>query len=262
MPTDPVTRTLVAAQATVRGALTGRPILGLLGAAAVFPVLVGGIWAAGPPKGTDLLSVAEVLFSALFLPVILLLVCLVQGAGLLRTELEEDTLLYPLKRTVPRASLVVGKYLGFLVATLAALLPSALLGIFLGVKGGNGTQSAGTGLFEATVLLTVLGVVAYGATFELLGLLTRSALVIGLVYGFLWETFLSQVAGPIQYYTVVYYLRSAGAALVPGGALGGSPAAGSIPGVAAGLAAYALLCLIAGSAVLRYTEVRASPAPP
>ncbi|MCI4367612.1 MAG: DsrE family protein [Thermoplasmata archaeon] len=157
MATGAISRTLAVAEATIVGTLQGSAWLGLAGAALVYPLLVGAIAAAGF-SGLDLLAAAETLFSTLFLPVVLLLVCLVQGVSLFRTELEEDTLLYPLKRTVPRPALVVGKYLGFLASTLLALIPSAVFGTALAAVLGDGPTYATAGLLEAVVLLTIEGV--------------------------------------------------------------------------------------------------------
>src|SRR5580700_10738141 len=137
MQTDPVTRAFVVAETTLLGARRGTGGQGLAGAALAFPLLVLAI-ASGNFNGLDLLSAAETLFSTLFLPVVLGLVCLVQGVSLFRTELEDDTLLYPMKRTVPRPSVVVGKYLGFLASTLLALLPSALIGFAIAAALGHG----------------------------------------------------------------------------------------------------------------------------
>jgi ABC-2 type transport system permease protein len=260
MPTDPVTRAFVVAETTLLGALRGTGGLGLAGAALAFPLLVLAI-ASGNFNGLDLLSAAETLFSTLFLPVVLGLVCLVQGVSLFRTELEDDTLLYPMKRTVPRPSVVVGKYLGFLASTLLALLPSALIGFAIAAALGHGPTQPSVALTEAIVLLTTLGVVAYGAIFLLLGLLTRSALVIGLVYGFLWETFISLIPGPISQWTVVYYLRSIGTSLLPSVNWGGGAPTGSVPGTTAGIVLFAVGCLVVASAYLRYTEIRPAAAP-
>ena len=90
MPTGPLTRALAVAETTALGMLQGRGAIGLLLAALAFPLLVGVIGAESFP-GLDLLAAAETLFSTLFLPVVLLLVCLVQGVSLFRNELEEDT---------------------------------------------------------------------------------------------------------------------------------------------------------------------------
>ncbi|MGP8072319.1 MAG: hypothetical protein ACLPZM_04220 [Thermoplasmata archaeon] len=260
MPTGPLTRALAVAETTALGMLQGRGAIGLLLAALAFPLLVGVIGAESFP-GLDLLAAAETLFSTLFLPVVLLLVCLVQGVSLFRNELEEDTLLYPLKRTVPRPSLVVGKYIGFVATTLLALLPSAVIGTALGGALGKGPTVATSGLFEAVVVMTILGVAAYGAVFLLLGLITRYALIIGLIYGFMWETFVSLLPGPISQWTVVYYLRGVGFQFVPSGALGSNASTTSLVGIALGFLLFALGCLAVTSVVLRYSETPSAAAP-
>ncbi len=151
--------------------------------------------------------------------------------------------------------------MGFLVTTLLALLPSVVLGTAVAATFGHGPTVSTNGLWEAVLLLSVLGVVAYGATFLLLGLLTRFALVIGLIYGFLWEAFVSLIPGPIGQWTVVYYLRDVGAQLVSSGSLGSSTSTVSVAGVLVGFVVFAVASLTVASIVLRYTESRPAAAP-
>jgi ABC-2 type transport system permease protein len=260
VPTSALVRTLVVAAVTFRSAFFRGRGLTLLLAATVYPVVVLGISATGF-SGLDLLATAETLFSTLYLPVVLLLVCLVLGVAAFRGELEEDTLVYPLGRTVPRPALAVGKYLGFVGAAVAVLLPSSIIGTAVAAGLGHGPTTSSAGLGQAVLVLPVLGVVAYGAIFLLLGLVTRQALVIGLLYGFLWETFLSLIAGPIRELTVIYYLRGVGAWLVPGGSLGAGVAALDPAGVAIAAGLLAIGSLAAASLFLRYAEIRPAAAP-
>jgi len=255
MTTGPVVRTLVVAQATFYRSFAGTAAVALAAAALVYPLLVLAV-VRGSPSGTDLLQPTETLFSALFLPVILLLVCLVNAVGLFRTELEEDTLLYPMNRTIPRPALVAGKYLGFAAATLVVLVPSMLVGTSIAAAATSGPTFATVGLLEAIVAMTVLGVLAYGAIFLLLGLWTRHALVLGLLYGFIWETFISVLAGPVRAWTVVYYLRDLGSQLALTGPLGQGP--NDVPMATAGalLVAGALVALAIASVHLQLAETR------
>jgi hypothetical protein len=54
--------------------------------------------------------------------------------------------------------------------------------------------------------VVVLACLAYGAFFQLLGLASRSALLVGLIYGFLWEELLLLLPGQFPKLTVLYYL--------------------------------------------------------
>ncbi|MFI5038200.1 MAG: hypothetical protein ACHP93_06940, partial [Solirubrobacterales bacterium] len=250
----------VVAWATFRASFSGSTGYGVIGAAAVYPVIVAGIAAAGF-SGLDLLGASETLFSTLFLPVILLLVCLVLGVGPFRGELEDDTLVYPLNRTVPRPVLVVGKYVGFAGAALSVVLPSALSGIGIAAGFTSGPTTGSPALLETVVLLTVLAVLTYGAFFLLLGLLSRQALVIGLLFGFIWETFVSVIAGPIRALTVVYHLRGIGAQLMTTGPFSGGPSDVSVLGGSLGLLASAIASIVVACLYLQYAEILPAAAP-
>lgn len=254
MSTGPVPRALAAAEATFLGSFSGRAWVALVAAGLVYPAVVLAIAAAAIP-GIDLLATAEQLFSALFLPVVLLLVCLINGVALFRGEIEEGTAIYPLGRTVPRPALVAGKYLGFAGATLLVLLPSTVLGTGLAAALGSGPTVASSGLLEAVAGLTVLGTLCYGAVFLLLGLLTRQALLLGLLYGFIWETFISQLPGPIHELTVVYYLRGIATQLVLAGPLGAGPTGVTIAGGTAGILGTVVAALVLAALWLRYAEM-------
>jgi ABC-2 type transport system permease protein len=260
MATGPIERTLVVASVTFRSAFVGTRGVALGLSAAIYPLVVLGI-AAGQFAGLDLLGTAEVLYSTLFLPVVLLLVCLVLGVGAFRGELEDDTLVYPLNRTIPRAALAAGKYLGLVAAAALLLIPSAVVGGAIAAVLGNGPTVASPGLTEALLLLTILAILSYSAIFFLLGLLTRQALVIGLLYGFLWETFISLIAGPIRELSVIYYLRGVGTALAPTGSLGAGVSAIAPDGVVVGAIGLALGSVVLASLWLAYAEIRPAAAP-
>jgi ABC-2 type transport system permease protein len=260
VPAGTIDRTFVVALATFRGAFAGLRGIAFLFAAVLFPLLLLLIQAAAF-TGLDLLGTSESLLSALFLPVILLLVCLVLGVGAFRGELEDDTLVYPLNRTLPRRALAAGKYLGTAAAALCYLLPSTLVGTALAAALGTGPTMASPGLYEAVLLLPAMAILAYTAIFVLLGLLTRYALVIGLLYGFLWETFVSLIPGPIRELTVIYYLRAVGSNLVPSGTLGAgvaplAPAYGLL-----GALGMAIGSIVVCALILRFTEIRPAAAP-
>jgi len=248
------------AAATWRGCFAGFRALGLLAVGLLLPILVGAIASANFPD-FDLLATTESLYSTLFLPILLLLVTLVLGVGLFRTEIEEDTLVYPMSRSVPRGALVLGKYVGFSGAALLLLLPSVIVAASIAAGLGRGPTVATGSLFEALVLVTALAVLAYGAFFLFLGLLTRHALVIGLLFGFIWETFVPLLPGPLKELTLVYYLRTVGARLVTAGPLSVAPGPVSL---AAAIAVPIVFSIVAGALAtlyLRVAEARPAAAP-
>ncbi|HEV2429549.1 MAG TPA: hypothetical protein VGV64_06880 [Thermoplasmata archaeon] len=260
MSRDGIGRTTAVAWTTLRASFTGTRAIGLAGVALLFPLLVAGL-ASAHLAHLDLPGTAETLFSSLFLPILLLLVTLVLGVGLFRTELEEDTLVYAMSRSVPRPALVVGKYAGLLGAGLLLLVPSVVLSDALATGLGPGPNASTAPALSALLTMTVLAVAAYGALFLFLGLLTRQALVIGLLIGFIWETFVPLLPGPLKVVTVIYYLRTVGARLVDTGPLSVAPSGLSLGVAAVVLAAFSAAVLAIAGALLRYVESRPGAAP-
>ena len=257
---SPLVRLGVVTGAAFRASFAGATGYGVIAAGAVYPVIVAGI-AAARFAGLDLLATAETLYSTLFLPVILLITSLVLGVAPFRGELEEDTLVYPLNRTVPRPVLVVGKFLGSAAASVSVVLPSALAGTGVAAAWATGPTYGSPALLETVVLVTVLAAVTYGAIFLLLGLLTRQALVVGLLFGFIWETFVSVIAGPIRTLTVVYHLRGIAAGLMTTGPFANGPTGMSVLGGSVGLLLGAVGAVVLAGVYLQYAEIRPGAAP-
>ena len=175
--------------------------------------------------------------------------------------MEDDTLVYPMSRSIPRGALVAGKYVGYVLAALVFLLPSALVGLAVGVALNSGPQVSLDGLLPGVVVMAVLAVLAYGGFFLLLGLLTRQALVIGLIYGFLWEAFVPLLPGPLKELSLVYYLRAAGGHLVGADPSHPRPSRFSLGAAVAVPVGFSLACAALAALYLRYAEVRPGAAP-
>lgn len=220
-----------------------------LGLLAFFPaILIGGLWAHGT-EGSQLIQVYETLVVQLFLPLILLLLTLLTAVPLLRDEIDEQSISFLVTRTLGKSAIVLGKYLGYLALTLTFLIPSVLVTYAL-VAGGAGDQGATlSGVLASLLVVTVLGVLAYGAFYLLLGLLTRRALLAGLVYAFLWEFLLGNLPGVVPDLTVMHYLLTVPTYWVSSGPISAyvtslSLAAALVTPIAVA-AAYLLLALLA-----------------
>lgn len=186
--------------------------------AALPPVVLAAFLVYGV-SGADLVTGFGNVVVTLVLSVQVPLTTLIIGVGLFRTEIEEDTLPFLTLRTVARPSIVIGKYIGGWAAALTFLLPS--FGVSLAVTSAGAQGSAfPDGYISAGLVLVLVGSVAYLAIYLLLGLVTRSAVVLGLVYAFLWEFVLRLFPGHLPQITVYYYLRTAAASLTSSAPLG------------------------------------------
>lgn len=148
--------------------------------------------------GRDNFEPAELLagFSLLiFVP----LVVLVFSSTTLGTLREERTLLYFWLRPIGRWQIAVAA----LISAWIVLLPLVTIptGIFAAVVG-EGSDISGV------LAASVVGVVAYGAVFTLLGLFTQRALVWGLVYVLVWEGFIGGLSDTAGRFSIRNYTRS------------------------------------------------------
>ncbi|MGA8274994.1 MAG: hypothetical protein WB789_07795 [Thermoplasmata archaeon] len=234
---------------TYRGNFTGGRLWISALLAALPPVILAAVFAYGI-TGASLITGFGNVVVTLVLSVQVPLTTLIIGVGLFRTEIEEDTMPFLTLRTVARPSIVIGKYLGGWAATLTFLLPSFAVSLAIVAAGADGAAFP-AGCIAAGLVLVLLGSVAYLAIYLLMGLVTPSAFVLGLVYAFLWEFVLPLFPGHLPQITVYYYLRAAAAGLTSSGPLGsystsiGLAAAGTVPlAVAAG--GLLLACVVVG----------------
>ena len=131
------------------------------------------------------------------------------GTALIADEVEDRTITYLFARPIPRSSVLLGKYLSYLVCTVLLVLPSVVLVYFLVVPlGGAGAEFPS---LLADLGMLAVGLASYGAVFALVGASLKRPLVIGLVFIFGWEPGVLLFPGYLKRATVAYYLQ----ALVP-----------------------------------------------
>ncbi len=217
-----VDRVFAVIRLSLRGSIGGIRAVGLGAFAAVPALLVLAIASARPDPGA-LAGSAEGLFAVLTLPIVTMVVVLVVAVAQFRNEIDSETLVYLSDRSVGRGSLVVGKYLGALGASLLFSVPAALAPLGIAEAGGAPAYPAAVPL--AIALTAVVGTAAYVAVFLFLGLVTRSALVVGLLFGFLWEELLVLLPGGAPRLTLAFYLRRLLAGEVGSGPLAAYPSA-------------------------------------
>ena len=167
-----------------RGVLLFVLPLVLIGLAVLVRALVGD---------DDLAS--ETTLYRLGLVVIVPLVALLATSGLLAPEIDDGSIAYLLAKPVPRSTIVASK----LVVALACVvvfgsLPMLLAGLVLR------TDQPSFGLGFA--LGALVGGAAYSAVFAWLSVLTRHAVVFGLIYLLIWEGLLGGLLSGIRWVSI------------------------------------------------------------
>jgi ABC-2 type transport system permease protein len=109
------------------------------------------------------------------------LICLIAGTGAIGPEIDDGSIVYLLAKPLSRYAIVNSKLVVAIgVSTLFAAVPTLFAGL---IVAGAGSHVA----IAYTVGVLVAGI-AYSALFLLLAIVTRNAVVIGLLYALVWET--------------------------------------------------------------------------
>ena len=144
--------------------------------------------------GEDVTSAGDTLYG-LGLAVIVPLVALIATTGVLAPEIDDGSISYLLAKPISRHVIVVSK---LLVAGGCVLVFGAVPMLISGLVMAAGTPEVGLGF----ALGALAGGLAYCALFSLLSVLTRHAVVIGLVYLLIWEGLLGGLLDGVRWLSI------------------------------------------------------------
>jgi ABC-2 type transport system permease protein len=126
-------------------------------------------------------SLPSNLLGAFGLAILMPLLGLIAGTGSIGPEIEEGSIVYLLAKPLNRYSIVVTKLAVAIAVVIAfGVVPIAICGVVLTGDVGSVTVGFTVGALAAGV--------AYAAVFLLLAVVTRNAVVIGLIYALIWES--------------------------------------------------------------------------
>jgi ABC-2 type transport system permease protein len=176
------------------------------------------------------------------------------GAGALGDERRDGTLSFILLRPLPRTLLAAAKLLGAWLAAFAVVGTGALaMSVVLGIRFAN------WGTLGPLVLAVALSSLAYVSVFLALGYFTARAVLIGLVYVFIWETSMTGTIPSLASVSLMRIGLSAYTALVPVGRVYVDEVMGVVqPGVGGAVAKAAAAAVVAVAAVallLRHRDI-------
>jgi len=142
--------------------------------------------------------------------VVLPVASLVFGSGALGDERRDATLSFILLRPLPRSLLAAAKLLGAWLAAFAVVgVGAAAMAVVLGVRSGDWSP------LGPLLLGTALSCLAYVSVFLVLGYLTARAVLVGLLYVFVWETSMTGTIPSLASVSLMRIGLSAYAGLVP-----------------------------------------------
>jgi ABC-2 type transport system permease protein len=162
--------------------LRGRGRTILMGLLALLPILVAIVYRLGSQDTDQQEWTATVLFEGLIVTTLLPLAAVVYGTAVLGSEIEDGTAVYLLAKPISRAKIIAAKLLASWAATTVTVLGSGLVAGAIALAG-----EPQDGILLGFSVAIVLGALVYSALFVMLSVVTSRALIIGLVYVFLWE---------------------------------------------------------------------------
>lgn len=126
-------------------------------------------------------AVADEILYQLGLVVVVPLVALIATTGVLSSEIDDGSVVYLLAKPLRRSTIVHSKLaVSVAVVTAVAAVPTLLAGLVLMGTADGVALAYGVGAFVAGI--------AYCALFLLLAVLTRNAVVVGVLYALIWES--------------------------------------------------------------------------
>lgn len=136
-------------------------------------------------------TLAPNFLGAFGIAILMPLLGLVAGTGSIGPEIDEGSIVYLLAKPISRYSIVVTKLvIAIGVVVVFGVVPVLVSGVVLTGEVGRLTIAFGGGALAAGV--------AYCAVFLLLAVLSRNAVVIGLIYALIWETLVGGIVPGAQ----------------------------------------------------------------
>ncbi|MGB4705474.1 MAG: ABC transporter permease [Candidatus Saccharicenans sp.] len=179
----------------------------LISSAAILMALVIRIYRLAGNWTEDSQVIFQNFLMSFFLQFLIVILALFYGSSMVTEEIENRTLPYLTTRPLRRAAIIAGKYFACLTLT-TVMLFSALLAsyLILNLDSDFSIKHLLTIIRYAAVLW--LGLAAYLAFFSFLGTWLRKPVLVGLAFGFGWESVIQYFPGTTQKLSIAHYLKS------------------------------------------------------
>lgn len=158
-------------------------------------------------RGLSAYTIMSYIMSQGYIHFFLVVVTLFYGTALISDEIDDKTITYLFMRPVSRRVIYCGKYLAYLVAASLLLLPTATVSFFIAML----ADPPGEAMNHLPILfkdlgVLILGILAYGALYALIGAVAARPVFVGLGFAIVWETAVTYIPGYLSKMTIKHYL--------------------------------------------------------
>lgn len=185
--------------------LTARQLLGqkrtllMLGAAAL-PLVIAILYRLSSNDTNQPQFTARGLLGQLVIGTLLPLAALIFGTAALGSEIEDGTAVYLLSKPIPRWTVLFSKLLVAWLVTSALVVVTTLAAGAVAMSG-----APQDGIVLGFTVAAVVGAFLYCALFVYLTVLTGRALIVGLIYVFIWEGVITRLFSGVRVMSIRQY---------------------------------------------------------
>jgi ABC-2 type transport system permease protein len=197
-------RTFPVLALTVRQFLGGKAVR-VVTALAFVPCIFAGIYLLNPDVDRPSRFLVRVIFLGVVVPTMLPITTLILATAALGNEVEDRTLPYLTLKPIGRLRIVIEKFAGILVVVLPAVT-AGLIATYLLVA--RGAADDLLRLLWATIAAGAAATVAFAAIFLFISLIIPRALLVGIIYSFVWESLLGRYLPGTYFVSVHHYAES------------------------------------------------------
>jgi len=158
-------------------------------------------------RSSDVMTVFQEILMVYFLQFLIIILTLFYGTSVCSEEIEGKTLHYLTTRPLTKGGIIIGKFAAYTVLSASMVLVS-LAASYLIMSFEKLGEAAAYGALLRYAGVLLLGLMAYMALFTFLGTFLKKSILVGLAFGFGWETAIQYFPGSTQRFSVVHYLKS------------------------------------------------------
>ncbi|CAN5392764.1 hypothetical protein BH09CHL1_BH09CHL1_20300 [soil metagenome] len=189
---------------TVRQFMGGKAVR-VVTALGFLPCLFALIYLLNEESATRIEFLRDTVLNGLFFPTLLPITVLILATGALGNEVEDRTLPYLTLKPLSRFRIVVEKWLGSIVVAIPAICLGLLVTSLIVLRG---DASDSTRTIAGALIATVIGICAYTAIFMFISLIIQRALLVGILYTFVWESILGRYLPGLRLVSVRHFVTS------------------------------------------------------
>jgi ABC-2 type transport system permease protein len=189
---------------TVRQFLGGKAVR-VVAALSFLPCLFALIYLLNTDVATRADFLVDAIYTGMVISTLLPITVLILATGALGNEIEDRTLPYLTLKPLTRLRIVIEKLLGVLAVTEPIIL-AGLVVTFALVYRGDATDHLR--LLGAILASAAVAIFAYSSIFLLISLIIPRALLVGIIYTFVWESVLGRFLPGLRIVSIRHFTQS------------------------------------------------------